>query len=225
MSGSDGLPVISTDAVPAPPPRSLNQVTVGYRTVFRVADDDAVAVAERNVRTWLTQKIGHAGALDDWDGVSSRTFNTQLSIVGVDLGEQGRTHRRLYRLIDQNPGGRFEISLFAAAGSGAGHIVIEGARDGASTESAIDGVATPNIVRQILGDITVVDGATEITGTPRVIRLADASDVIKAIADDRRTMSVIVASSLSPDVDARWLEIVDQLTRYSFGVGDCCTDR
>lgn len=209
------LRVESTVVVPR---RSDDAVTVGYRTVFRLTGDNAVGVAERNVRAWLTQKLGAAGALDDWSGLSSRTFNSQLSIVVVDLGQQGSTHRRLYRLIDQNPGGRFEISLFVAASASAGHIVIEGARDRATTESAIDGVATPNIVRQILDDVTVLDGATEVTGTPRVIRAGDESDVIEAIIDDKRTMSVIVASSLTVDVDARWLEIIDQLTRYSVGV-------
>lgn len=216
--GSGEVATVITGVVPSPSVGASDQMTVGYRTVFRLTLDDAVAVAERNVRGWLTQKLGSAGALDDWDGLSSRTFNSQLSIVVVEIGEPGRSHRRLYRLIDKNPGGRFEISLFAAAGAGAGHIVIEGARDSASTESAIDGVATPNIVRQILGDITVLDGSTEITGTPRVIRPGDEPDVVDAIIDDKRTMSVIVASSLTADVDARWLEIIEQLTRYSVGV-------
>ncbi|WP_439592024.1 hypothetical protein [Microbacterium sp.] len=215
---SDARSDHSIETALALPMRPPDQATVGYRTVFRLVGDDAVVVSERNVRAWLTQKLGAPGALDNWDGASSRAFNEHLSIVVVDLGEPGHTQRRLYRLIDRNPGGRFEISLFAAAFPNAGHIVIEGARDSATTERAIDGVATPNIVRQILGDITVLDGATEITGTPRVIRAGDESEVIDAIVDGRRTMSVIVASSLTPDVDARWLEIVDQLTRYSVGV-------
>lgn len=208
----------ATGAVPVPSPRKPDQVTVGYRTIFRTTGEDVVGVAERHVRAWLAQKLGGATSLDDWDGVSSARFDDQFSIVVASQGEVGRTQRRLYRLIDQNPRGRFEISLYAAGSANGGHLVIEGARDAATTEAAIDGVATPNIVRQILDDVTILDGSTAVTGRPHVIRSGDESDVIDAIVDDARSMSVIVASSLTADVDDRWLALVDQLTRYSVGV-------
>ena len=210
--------VLETGPIAAGMTSRRTPMTVGYRTIFRVPHDDAVSVTERNVRSWLSQKLGRAGALDDWDGVSSRVFGSRLSIVVVDLGGSGQTHRRLYRLFDENSGGRFEIALFAASAASGGHIIIQAARDAASTESAIDGVATPNIVRQILGDIQVHDGSTIVSDSPRVVRTADVPELIGSLIDERRTMSLIVASSLTPDVDARWLSVIDQLTRFSVGV-------
>lgn len=193
--------------------------TVGYRAVWRVRDTDPITLAERNVRVWLSEKLGGAGALDAWDGLSAR-FDDQYSIVVVGLAEQDRERRRLYRLTDASAAGTFEISIYATTGDRriGGTLVIEGARSDATPEQALDGVGTPRIVSQILEEIDVYDGRTRLTGKPRVVRQQDVSEVLEAIADPERASSVIVASSIDPAVDAEWLKLMTQLTRNSVGV-------
>lgn len=196
-----------------------NARTVGYRAVWRIGDVDPIALAERNVRTWLSEKLGGAAALDGWDGESAR-FDDRYSIVVVSLAERDRERRRLYRLTDSNPSGTFEISIYATSGGqrDRGTLVVEGARSGATAEQAIDGVGTPRIVSQILEEIDVHDGRTRLTGKPRVIREGDIKEALDAIADPERAASVIVASSIDPAADAVWLKLMTQLTRNSVGV-------
>ncbi len=193
---------------------------IGYRTLLPLRSGDPVAIAERHVREWLAQKLGGVGALDSWDGASDHEFSSQfrLTVAHAD-DDSGRIRRRLYRLTDDNHNGLFEISLFAAAVTDrGGHVIVEGARSGVTRDDAVTGVGTPNIVRQILDDVEIHDGATRLTGLPRVIREDEVDDVIRAITDPDRRMSVIVASSVDPSADERWVEVVRQLTRNSVGV-------
>lgn len=194
----------------------------GYRAHLQLPDGvDAVALAERHVRQWLRQKMPVAGVVDSWDGSASHTFDQQFSIAVVNRNdEQSDIHRRLYRLVDSNPGGKFWISLFAVASKNGTHgsVVIEGAVTGKSAEDAIDAVATPRIVREILDDVEARDGRTRLTGTPMFVRAYDIEVVLSAILDPQRQVSVIVASSLSREVDEVWGEMVARLTSNSVGI-------
>ena len=59
-----------------------NARTVGYRAVWRIGQVDPIALAERNVRMWLSEKLGGSAALGGWDGQSTR-FDDRYSIVVV----------------------------------------------------------------------------------------------------------------------------------------------
>jgi len=195
---------------------------VGYRTIFRTKPPvDAIEVAERHVRGWLGDKLGGVSRLDDWDGIESRTFDRRYSISVAETDDvTAGVARRLYRLSDSNSAGTFVISVYAArvAEAKPGLLIVQGAQDRVSDDTAIDSVGTPRFVRDLLDELQPLDGATPLTSQPQFVRSAEVRSVVDAITDEARIGSVIVASSPGIEVDSAWSEIVSKLTRNSVGV-------
>lgn len=194
---------------------SERELAIGYRSLLRIRNDDVAHVADHHVRRWLTEKLRSVAALDNWDGASDAAFNDHLSIRVTRADQSGRC---LYRLRDENSGGIFEISVFVAAEPrGGGLLIIEGAA-ATDTESAVDRIATPRLVGNILDEVPVFDGNTRLYGSPRIVRSGETGEVADAIVDDRRTGSVIVACSPAPESDQAWQKVIGDLTRSSVGV-------
>lgn len=196
--------------------------SIGYRAVLRLAPHtDAIELAERHVRVWLRDKVAEPRSVDHWDGESSQDFDASLSLrVTSRDDEQSEIHRRLFRIVDQNAAGRFTVSVFAATppGGQSGALVVEASLAGASRDEAMATIGTPRIVREVLNEVTAVDGDTPITGAPIRVRTSDVGTVVDSILDEDRQISVIVASSVDRQVDERWARIVAKLTRNSVGV-------
>jgi hypothetical protein len=197
----------------------------GYRAVLRLnATEDAIRVAEQQVRSWLVSKLKSSRKVDAWDGSGSFQLTPQLSIGEVrNDDERSGVRSRLYRVLDSNPGGDFEIRVIALSSPNAPlglrqTVIVEGAKIGESTEQAIDSVATPNLVRDLLEQFEIHDGGTRLSGTPHFVRQGDVHDVVRSILDPLRVGTVIVASSVDRETDARWHGIIDSLTVNSVGV-------
>lgn len=208
---------VETDATPDP-----EIGATGFRAMLRLsANVDAIDVAERHVRVWLRDKVEATREVDAWDGTSSQTFNANLSIKVVRRDDdQSSIRRRLFRVVDQNPTGRFTISIYAFSppGNQPAALVVEAALAGANRDEAMATIGTPKIVREILNDVDAVDSNTPVTGAPIRVRPTDVESVVDSLLDADRHISVIVASSVDREVDQRWSRIVAKLTRNSVGV-------
>lgn len=201
-------------------------MAVGYRAVLRLeSTQNAVAVAEEQIRSWLRGKAGKRVAQQtgiEWDGPGNYVISRTLELLVVHADHDELTPRRLYRVTDTNPSGRWIVSVYAAAlPSGRGReqtIVVEVDLADVDRETALARVDPPTIVRSILDTYAANDGSVRLTGTPNVVRAGDVEDLLAAITDDGRTASVVVALSPAPDLDDAWRKVVASLTRQSVGV-------
>jgi len=201
-------------------------MAVGYRAVLRLGrGQSAVAAAEEQVRTWLRGKVGkrpNQQARADWEGPGHHHIARGLELLVVHADHDEQTPRRLYRVIEANPSGRWIVSVYAGTVAskrgGEQTIVVEVDLSGADEEVALARVAPPTIVRTLLDTYEASDGAVQLTGTPNVVRSAQIDDLLAAITDANRTASVVVALSPARDLDDAWRQVVGSLTRQSVGV-------
>lgn len=201
-------------------------MAVGYRAVFRVDPaNDAIYLADEVLHEWLKTKMPRRHRRDDinWteQGIHKISGSVELHVTHSDHDQDG-SRRRLYRLIESNPAGRFTVSIFAASlPSARPHpqtLVVEVQKDGTDRDSAIDEISPPRLVRTLLDTALIRNGGTTLSGTPVVIRPGDEQLVLDAILDPERTVSVYVAASPGRDRDANWRNIVERLTKESAGV-------
>lgn len=202
-------------------------MSVGYRAILRLdSEQDAVAVAEDQLRSWLKEKRRARNATlenSDWDGPGIHKLgpDSELHVVHDDRSED-RSSRRLYRLVETNRTGRWIVSLYVASLPSSRDysqtIVIEVGLSGADRATALGKVDPPKIVRSLLDAVKASDGATELTGAPVVIRPGQVAEVVDAIRDPERTASVVVAGSFAREVDDDWKDAVTSLTKQSVGV-------
>jgi hypothetical protein len=201
-------------------------MATGYRSVLRLSDEhDAVAVAEEQVRSWLTDKKrgrrGRSTSLD-WDGPGRYRISPKLELLVVHVDHDPHTQRRLYRIIETNRDGQWGVTLYAGSVSSGKRksqvIVVEVDLLGSDRETALAKVAPPRIVRSLLDTYAVTDHLAELTGTPVVVRSSQMPELVAAITDPLRTASVVVALSPARDLDDAWREVVKSLTQQSVGV-------
>lgn len=202
-------------------------MALGYRALLRLhAADNAVDLAERQLRDWLRSKErGKNSRLEhsDWDGEGVHVLgaNAQLEVTHRHGGQDG-SRRRLYRLTESNSGGRFRVSVYAAdQPSARDHeqtIIVEAERFADDEGDAVHEISPPRVVRDLLDSARVSDGSTVLTGTPTLIGVGDVHQVVDAIADVDRVASVIVAVSPARGADLPWLDVVESLTKESVGV-------
>lgn len=198
-------------------------MAIGYRTVLRLdKSHDAIDVAEEQLRIWLTEK-SRTVKTPSWDGPGLHKLGerSELQVVHDDYGDDG-ARRRLYRLVETNPTGKFIVSVYAAAlprlTEHTQTIVVEVEKPGASHDAALETIDPPKIVRLLLQAATSLDGRTKLSGAPIEIRAGGAAEVVRAITDPSRLGSVVVAGSFAPELDAEWAEVVGSLTTQGVGV-------
>ncbi|UBH05863.1 hypothetical protein K8P10_001374 [Leucobacter sp. Psy1] len=202
-------------------------MATGYRAVLRLDDDqDAVRIVEEQLRSWLSAKAsGRRATLETigWEGQGVHRLgpDSKLSVVEEDDGRDA-SRRRLYRLVEENNGRTWTVSLFVASLPEARRhrqtIVVEAEVEGAGGDQAVRELGTPRIVPMILESIGAHDNETPLKGHPVVIRRGDVEQVIRAIEDEERTVSVVVAGSLGEESDQRWTEAIASLTKESVGI-------
>jgi len=203
-------------------------MSTGYRAVLRLDNgENSLDLVVAQLSTWLVKKLrGRARRqFDTVDFRKSGTYvlddSTSMRVV-IANSDADRSERLLVRFTETNSAGTWTVSAYAFSRPHLKRfqqtLVVEAALEGANESDAARLVAPPNFVREVLESAVVLDGSTPVYGSPRVIRATDVHEVIDAINDPARTVSVVVASSFSPDLDDAWKNAVANLTSQSVGV-------
>ncbi len=160
-----------------------------YRTILRLPPrTDLVALAEREVQTWIERK--HKVAPNHRLGF----LNGSFFLPGVHVLGDGRTlivarndgdggsRRLLLRLIERNRSGEWRVDLvaldFLEGSQRQDTLIIEATRvDDPDAEGQVD---PPGVVKQLLSEVKVLDGATHVTAEPRLMMNADIEETYRA---------------------------------------------
>ena len=201
----------------------------GYRSAFHFGldkDETASDAALRHVQDWLGEDGDDAlrSALYNWEGDTSIALpnGTVVSVFAFTDDRSGDQIIR-YRVVEDGDSGPLQVTLSAFNYQRGKDLnatfVIEAANTAQSSEDAMATVATPTLVANVLNDRKVSDSQTRLQGNPRVMHEHDdLYEVVRAIADPKRQVAVTVAASPGISEDARWNEVVNDLTRDSRGV-------
>jgi len=196
-----------------------------YRTILRLpAGCDSIRLAEQEMETWLVQKIPaefredlRSGRLYE-PGLHRFSNDQLLESARIDRSEDGSKRLGL-RWTERNTIGTWEVQLTAVDYRSGGHrsdaLVIEARR--ADEPNAPGEVDPPRIVRQLLEREVIFDGKARVTAEPLLASAEDVDDVLEAIVDSDRSVSVIVAASLGREFDASLRDRVRQLTAKVVG--------
>jgi len=200
-------------------------MAVGYRAIARLDDsEDAISVAESQLSSWFREKKQQGSlTIADWDGDGQHTLGSSATLSVVhDPDRQDGSRRRLYRFRELNSTGLWTVSLSALIAPNANSfqqtIVVDVDVDLDDTEQAIERVDPPRLIRKLLEAHQAMDGVTQLTGEPQVIRGSDAQLVVDAITDPTRIASVIVAPLPWVDGEELWRKAIRALTTQSVGV-------
>ena len=201
-------------------------MTIGYRAILRLDDtDDAVDIANEQLRSWFRTKTGRRGLLTttDWDGPGTHRLgpHARLAVVRTPEEKDG-SRRQMARFSETNSSGTWIVAVWSLALPNAKvnrqTLVVEAGLEGATEAEARRVVAPPNIVRQLLERSHVRDGNTQLHPTPTLIGTDQIAQVVEAIEDPDRTASVVVATSLGTEIDAQWTRLMGDLTKPGVGV-------
>lgn len=204
-------------------------MAVGYRAILRLDDgEDAIRIAEEQLHSWLRSKTPprRNASLEtaEWEGLGDHHLGPKSMLRVVEACEGADdARRRLYRLEEGTDNGTFVVSMFALATPHACEglrqtIVVEAEKLGADGDSAISGIGTPRLVRNILDRTVVRDGTAVLAGSPTRIHEDDVPGLVGVIGDPNRIASVVVGASLSREIDDRWATLLKNLTVESAGV-------
>lgn len=203
-------------------------MATGYRAIFRLeTGEDAVTVAESQLRSWFREKLVSNGrgalAAADWEGIGRHALGSDANLFVVhDDHPADSSQRRLYRFVERNSAGTWRVSIYAFSLPNSRDfsqtLVVEAGLDGTDEEDALRKVDPPRIARHLLDTAAVRDGNTMLYGKPRLVRQDGIDEVVAALVDPDRTASVIVAASPGPEVDHKWAQIIESLTKKSVGV-------
>ncbi|MBF6521223.1 hypothetical protein [Nocardia farcinica] len=201
-------------------------VGTGYRAILRLAEgENAIDVAESQLHAWLLEKKQRNKSLDaaDWSGEGTHELGPDARLVVVyGPDAQDGSRRRLYRFTEENTTGAWSVSVFALSSPYAREyhesLIVEAGVDGRDDANPVDIVDPPRLVRRILEAHSAWDSRVQLTGRPELVRPVDIELVRQAICDDKRTASVIVASSAWREHEERWRKVVESLTKDSVGV-------
>lgn len=199
---------------------------IGYRSVFRFKlerGETAQRVAEGYLRDWLrSRKDGvDQQLLDSWDGSEdfSLPSGAEISVTRFEDQRSGQSVVR-YRIVDDAKSGKYRVRFSAmttAKGDNQLVILVDAARNFGSPEEVVLAVHPPRIVEDILDTREVYDGNTRLQGQPRTILPGDIDEVVRAVGDASRAVPLIIAPSISTEVDERWRSVVRALTRTATG--------
>ncbi len=197
-----------------------------YRTVLRLpADIDVVQLAEQEIEGWIAEKKITAKARRELaagqffvPGVHQLSGSHTLSVAHADRSEDG-SRRRLYRFTEANDAGEWQVDVVALDYSAESRrddalVILSSRVDAPDATGEVD---PPRLVRRILERREILDSSTAVTAEPKLIHVDDVAEVMTAITDPDRSVSVIVAASPGIDVNVQFRERVGQLTRKILG--------
>lgn len=198
-----------------------------YRTVLHLPPQtNLIGLVEQEVQTWLESRgkvdPDRRGGFIDGSffspGVHDLGHRRTLSVARLEDG-QADARRILLRYLEPNAAGQWQVDVLALdSAEGATRsdtLVIEATRvDDPDAPGEVD---PPAFVKQLLGREEVWDSRTPVTSEPRLVGLMEVDDVFQAITDPNRSVSVIVAASLSPDTDTNLRAIMSSLTSKLVG--------
>ena len=196
-----------------------------YRTILRLpSDTNAVELAEQEVQTWLSSKLEQSqrGSLARGDyftpGIHDVGEQQTLAVARADRPEDA-SRRLLLQFTETNNTGSWRVRIIAidypADSKHNDALVIEASRvDDPTAEGQVD---PPRVVQQLLSRERIIDGGTHVTDEPHLIRAGDIDEVLAAITDTHRSVSVVVAASLGQEHDDGFRTRVKQLTTKTLG--------
>jgi hypothetical protein len=202
-------------------------LSLAYRTVLRLpVETDLIRLAEHEIQTWIERgrKVDRSlrkGFLTGEyfvPGVYRLRKGGTFSVARSTT--QSGSRGALFRLVEETKTGTWQVDVIAVDSEGgnarADLLVVEGKR--LDETDSDDIFAPPRLVKQMLASETVLDSATPVTATPRLILEHDVDEVVEAITDPRRSVTVIVASSWDNSINHDLRRQVEQLTSELVGV-------
>ncbi len=197
-----------------------------YQTVLRLpANANAVAIAEQEAERWLLSKASpeyrelvRSGEVFK-AGVHTIGKDKTLTVVRADRDEDGSQRVRM-RLVEKNPHGEWEASITAVD-----YPVGNRRRDALIIAAAKLGdphgnweADPPRLVKDFLARESVYDGEARVTAEPQISGIEEIQEVLAAITDRARSVSVIVAASLGSEYDNEFRGRLSRLTAKVVGV-------
>lgn len=200
---------------------------VPYRTTLHLpSQTDLIALAEQEVQAWLEDR--NKVAADHRAGFLNGTFfepgvhqlgaGRTLAVARLETeGDGGR--RLLLRFTEPSPSGVWQVDVFALdfieGNQRSDTLIIEAARvDEPDADGQVD---PPAVVRRLLARENVLDGRTPVTSEPLLVDENQVEEVLGAILDPTRSVSVVVAASLGHDTDANLKATIRSLTSKLVG--------
>ncbi len=206
--------------------RDLADFTIGYRSTFwfNLEKNETVdEVTENLVHHWLKNRKDGIDRtdLDQWNGRQSHQLpsGTRIEFTPNETDPSDRVMLR-YRTTDAADDGTYQVTVSAVSAphkKRAVAILIEAGRTQVPDQETLSNFKPPRLVHSILGQKEVFNGTTPLLESPHIIRLDDVDQLITAIRDEERQVSLFVASSLDHKVDSRWREIIGGLTEDAAG--------
>lgn len=199
-----------------------------YRTILHLPPStNVVRLAEQELQSWVEarkkveakRRSGFATGEYFRTGVHVLARGRTLSVARIDNPEDGNK-QLLLRFVEETISGTWQVEivvLHSQERSGRPDtLLIEASR--ADAPDAPGQVDPPSIVSRLLARVEVHDSQTPVTAQPQMVRAAFVDEVIDAIVDEKRSVTVIVASSIAPELDSRMRELVQHLTSKLVGV-------
>jgi hypothetical protein len=198
-------------------------MAIGYRSILRLDErEDAIRIANEEAASWVRSKVRGSG-FDGFETQGVYKIGRNVTVTKTLVAdERDGSSRQLIRLNEVNPTGRWVVSILAAScpnsKRGPQSLVIEVDRPDSDAETALSEAKPPRLVRQLLDRTVVRDGDTVLTANPVLVHDDEISEVLDAILDSRRAISVVVASSPGGVADVLWRDAVGSLVADSRGV-------
>jgi hypothetical protein len=197
-----------------------------YRTLLHLGDgSNAINIAKQELERWLTdrnkvdpnRRAGFLTGAFFEPGFHELSSSVSLAVALRD--ERSGRQSAGFRLREQTPNGRYQVEIIAIDEPGNGRdgaLLVDGTRlDAPDADGQVD---PPGFIQTLLGRGAVYDSRALVTEQPRLIDTDDVAELVEAILDPKRSISVIVGHVFDPRIHASYVDIVDALTSKVRGV-------
>jgi hypothetical protein len=198
-----------------------------YRTVLQLAASaHAVRLAEQEIENWLESRkkvdaalrIGFVNGTFFQPGHHRLSKNSSLT-VARDINEKDGTVSVAFRFLEVNKDGTWQVDVVALDVVESSHrsdlLLVEATR--IDHQDAPGEVDPPAVVKQLLAREVVFDGETHVTAVPKLIGIDEVEEVVRAVVDPNRSVSVTVGASPGQKAEAAFQVSVESLTAKVIG--------
>ena len=208
-------------------------MAVGYRTVLTVAPgDDARKIARKTVGDWLHGKVKDsqdnaaivAASRLSFDRSFQARLGSSLAVTNTLVDDGHGQSQQAVRLDETHPtGDTWRVNVLATRVESPGRreqtITVELDPLHLKHDDAVLRGAPPRFVRTLLDEHVLRSGQTRVTGSPLIVTGDNgARDARRAILDQSRQVSVVVASPVPGAPLTAWAKAIEALTKDAVGV-------